>query len=29
MELTAHKKPGLARTGLGRRVIAEMYQMLK
>jgi len=28
-ELTKHKKHGLARTGLGRRVFAEMYQMLK
>ena len=29
MELTEHKKPGLVRTGLRRRVFAEMYQMLK
>ena len=28
-ELTKHKKPGLVRTGLRRRVFAEMYQMLK
>jgi len=29
MELTGHKKAGLVRTGLRRRVFAEMYQMLK
>ena len=29
MELTEHKKPGLVRTALRRRVFAEMYQMLK
>jgi hypothetical protein len=29
MDLTRHKKPGLVRTGLRRRVFAEMYQMLK
>jgi transposase len=29
MELTKLKKPGLVRTGLRRRVFAEMYQMLK
>ena len=28
-ELTRYKKPGLVRTGLRRRVFAEMYQMLK
>jgi transposase len=28
-ELTKYKKPGLVRTGLRRRVFAEMYQMLK
>jgi transposase len=28
-ELTKHKKPGLVRAGLRRRVFAEMYQMLK
>jgi len=28
-ELTEHKKAGLVRTGLRRRVFAEMYQMLK
>jgi len=27
--LTQYKKPGLVRTGLRRRVFAEMYQMLK
>ena len=27
--LTMYKKPGLVRTGLRRRVFAEMYQMLK
>ena len=27
--LTEYKKPGLVRTGLRRRVFAEMYQMLK
>jgi len=27
--LTRYKKPGLVRTGLRRRVFAEMYQMLK
>ena len=29
IELTKHKKAGLVRTGLRRRVFAEMYQMLK
>ena len=29
MEKTKEKKPGLVRTGLRRRVFAEMYQMLK
>jgi transposase len=29
IELTKHKKPGLVRTGLRRRVFAETYQMLK
>ena len=29
MKLTEYKKPGLVRTGLRRRVFAEMYQMLK
>ena len=28
-QLTMHKKPGLVRTGLRRRVLAEIYQMLK
>ena len=28
-KLCEHKKPGLVRTGLRRRVFAEMYQMLK
>jgi len=28
-ELCEHKKPGLVRTGLRRRVLAEIYQMLK
>jgi hypothetical protein len=27
--LTQYKKPGLVRTGLRRRVFAEIYQMLK
>jgi transposase len=29
IELTRYKKPGLVRTGLRRRVFAEIYQMLK
>jgi transposase len=29
LRLTEHKKAGLVRTGLRRRVIAEIYQMLK
>jgi transposase len=29
MRLTRYKKAGLVRTGLGRRVFAEMFQMLK
>ena len=29
MRLTRYKKPGLVRTGLRRKVFAEMYQMLK
>jgi transposase len=28
-KLTEHKKPGLVRNGLRRRVFSEMYQMLK
>jgi len=27
--LAKYKKPGLVRTGLRRRIFAEMYQMLK
>jgi hypothetical protein len=27
--LCGHKKPGMVRTGLRRRVLAEIYQMLK
>ncbi|MDR0448357.1 MAG: hypothetical protein LBH07_06785 [Treponema sp.] len=27
--LTEYKKPGLVRTGLRRRVLAEIFQMLK